>query len=135
MTSNPCYGYADEQPCQFYATCGDFCPAHDNMYAISICLSKNHSFFDEPKMYKLEYRYKLKYITSYKYMSRMYSMEKYIEKTLSRFKNFFDVVKIQRSFKRAMSNPEYRMCRNRLLTEFNEECSMHESSVKTQTLV
>jgi Leu/Phe-tRNA-protein transferase len=62
-------------------------------------------------------------------------MEKYIEKTLSRFKNFFDVVKIQRSFKRAMSNPEYRMCRNRLLTEFNEECSMHESSVKTQTLV
>ncbi len=114
----PCYGYADEQPCQFDATCGDFCPAHNNMYAMSICLSKKHPFFDEPKMYKLEYRYKLKYITSYRYMSQMYGIEKLIEKKLARFKHFFEAVKIQRTFKRAMSNPEYQMCRNRLNKEF-----------------
>ena len=117
----PCYGYADNQQCQFAALCGDFCPAHDNMYAISICLSKKHPFFDEPKMYKLEYRYKLKYITSYKYMSQMYTMEKCIENKLARFKHFFDAVKIQRVFKRAMSNPEYQMCRTRLLREFTSE--------------
>lgn len=119
----PCYGYADNQTCQFAATCGDFCPAHDNMYAISICLSKKHPFFDEPKMYKLEYRYKLKFITSYKYMSRMYEMEKCIEKKLARFKNYFDAVKIQRAFKRAISNPEYQMCKTRLLREFTTQLS------------
>jgi hypothetical protein len=117
----PCYGYADNETCQFDATRGDFCPAHDNMYAISICLSKNHPFFDEPKMYKLEYRYKLKYITSYRYMSRMYEMEKFIERKLARFKHFFEAVKIQRAFKRAMSNPAYQMCRTRLLREFNDD--------------
>jgi hypothetical protein len=116
----PCYGYADEQPCQFVATRGDFCPVHDSMYAISICLSKKHPFFDEPKVYKTEYRYKLQFITSYRYMSRMYEMEKYIENKLARFKHFFEAVKIQRAFKRAVSNPAYKMCRERLLREFSE---------------
>lgn len=115
----PCYGYADEQQCQFPATCGDFCYLHDSMYAISICLSKKHPFFDEPKVYKTEYRYKLQFITSYRYMSNMYDMEKFIEKKLARFRNFFEAVKIQRSFKRAMSDPSYRMCRDRLLREFS----------------
>lgn len=35
-----------------------------------------------------------------------------------RWTNFFEAVKIQRAFKRAMSNPEYQMCRNRLMREF-----------------
>ena len=117
----PCYGYANNQPCKFEATCGDFCPAHDNMYAISICLSKKHPFFDEPKVFKTEYRYKLQFICSYKYMSQMYTMEKYIEKKLARLSNFFEAVKIQRAFKRAISNPAYRMCRNRLVREFDEK--------------
>ena len=53
-------------------------------------------------------------------MSNMYTMEKLIEKKLERFKHFFDAVKIQRTFKRAMSNPNYKMCRNRLLNEFSQ---------------
>jgi hypothetical protein len=120
----PCYGYANEQPCQFDATRGDFCPAHDNMYAISICLSKKHPFFDKPKVFKLEYRYKLQFITSYRYMSQMYTMEKCIEQKLARFKHFFDAVKIQRAFKRAISDPNYQMCKARLLQEFTHlgEC-------------
>jgi hypothetical protein len=117
----PCYGYADNQPCEFEATRGDFCPAHDSMYAISICLSKKHPFFDKPKVYKTEYRYKLQFICSYRYMSQMYTMEKFIENKLARFKNYFDVVKIQRTFKRAISNPNYQMCRKRLLREFTTE--------------
>jgi hypothetical protein len=35
-----------------------------------------------------------------------------------RWRNFFEAVKIQRAFKRAVSNPEYEMCRKRLLREF-----------------
>jgi hypothetical protein len=122
----PCYGYADNQTCQFPATCGDFCPVHDRMYAISICLSKKHPFFDKPKMYKLEYRYKLQFITSYRYMSNMYTMEKLIEKKLARFKHFFDAVKIQRTFKKAISDPNYKMCRNRLFKEFEQEKNIHQ---------
>lgn len=116
----PCYGYADEQQCQFYAKEGiDFCPCHERMYLMSLSLKKPHEFFDEPKMYKLEYRYKLKYITSYRYFSQMYHMEKALECKLERFRNFFQTVLIQRCFKRAVSNPEYKMCRERLLREFN----------------
>ena len=118
----PCYGYADEQPCQFDATCGDFCPAHDTMYAISICLSKKHPFFDEPKVYKTEYRHKLRYITSCKHMANMYAMDKHIESKLARFKNYAYAQKIQRAFKRAVSNPEYTMCRSRLAREYNNLC-------------
>ncbi len=115
-----CYGYTDEQQCQFKTMKkSDFCPCHERMYVISLCLEKHHEFFDEPKIYKLEYRHKLKYITSYWYFSQMYHMEKHIEKVLNRFKHFFEAVRIQRCFKRAMSNPEYYMCRRRLLREFN----------------
>ncbi len=35
-----------------------------------------------------------------------------------RWNNFFEAVKIQRAFKRAMCNPEYQMCRRRLSCEF-----------------
>lgn len=116
----PCYGYSDEQQCQFSAKEGiDFCPCHEGMYLMSLSLKKPHEFFDVPKMYKLEYRYKLKYITSYRYFSQMYHMEKVLECKLARFRNFFQTVLIQRCFKRAMSNPEYKMCRERLLREFN----------------
>ena len=54
-------------------------------------------------------------------MANMYTMEKLIEKKLARFKHFFDAVKIQRTFKRAMSDPNYKMCKNRLFKEFEQE--------------
>jgi hypothetical protein len=57
----------------------------------------------------------------------MYEMEKLIERKLARFKHFFDAVKIQRAFKRAISDPEYRMCRNRLLREF--ECMSPQENI------
>lgn len=117
----PCYGYADEQPCQMHAEHGtDFCPCHGSMYRMSIVLQKPHEFFVEPKMYKMKYRYKLKYITSYKYFAPMYKMEKYIENKLVRFRNFFEATCIQRCFKRAISNPEFKMCRNRLMREYKD---------------
>lgn len=122
----PCYGYADEQTCQFVCEegDGDFCPGHKRMYEMSKVLMKHSDFFKEPKMYKLEYRYKLRYITDYRYMSQMYDMEKYIEKKLSRFRHFFETVKIQRCFRRAVSNPSYKMCRDRLRREFTDlDCS------------
>lgn len=117
----PCYGYADEQPCQFLNNNnGDFCPCHERMYYMSLSLKKHDQFFDEPKMYKLEYRYKLRYITSYRYFSQMYHMEKEIENKLNRYRHFFEATLIQRCFKRAMSDPAYKMCRERLLREFEK---------------
>jgi hypothetical protein len=118
----PCYGYTNEQQCQFLPDNQgtDFCPCHERMYFMSIALKKPDDFFNEPKMYKLEYRYKLRYITSYRYFSQMYHMEKFIEKKLERFKHFFETTLIQRCFKRAISNPSYNMCRSRLLREFND---------------
>lgn len=125
-----CYGYTDEQQCQFKTDGEDFCPCHKVMYAMSLTLQKPHDFFKEPKMYKLEYRYKLKYVTSYLYFASMYHMEKHIEKKLGRFKNFFQAVLIQRCFKRAMSDPRYIMCRNRLRKEF---FSLQEGNGKRET--
>lgn len=114
-----CYGYTDEQTCQIKAIDNsDFCHAHQIMYNMSLALQKHHDFFEEPKMYKLEYRYKLRYITDYRYMSHMYNMEKIIENKLKRFKHFFEAVTIQRCFKRATSDPNYKMCRDRLINEF-----------------
>jgi len=114
-----CYGYYDEQPCKFHAVPDtDFCPCHTAMYNMSLVLQKPHQFFDEPKVYKTEYRYKLRYITSYKYFALVYKMEKFIEAKLNRLKHFFEATLIQRCFKRAMSNPEYKMCRERLLREY-----------------
>jgi hypothetical protein len=121
MSHRPCYGYADEQQCQMHAEHGtDFCPCHASMYRMSIVLQKPHDFFMEPKMYKMEYRYKLKYITSYTYFAQMYKMEKYIENKLARFAHFFEAACIQRCFKRAISNPEFKMCRNRLMREYKD---------------
>ena len=115
-----CYGYADEQTCQFLTDEDDFCPCHRRMYEMSKALAPNnkHEFFNEPKMHKLEYRHKLRYMTDYRYMSQMYEMEKKIEKTLGRFRHFFRVVCIQRCFKRAVSSPEYLMCRRRIASEW-----------------
>ncbi len=45
-------------------------------------------------------------------------MEKHIEKKLARYRHFFEAVCIQRCFRRAMSDPGYKMCRKRLLKEF-----------------
>jgi hypothetical protein len=87
---------------------------------MSLVLQKPHDFFKIPKIYKLEYRYKLRYVTSYKYFSQMYDMEKFIEKKLERFRHFFETTLIQRCFKRAMSDPAYKMCRSRLMDEFSK---------------
>lgn len=124
-----CYGYSDEQQCQFKAKDGlDFCPCHEVMYNISLVLQKPHAFFEEPKMYKLEYRHKLRYITSYKYFANMYAMEKVIEKKLARFKHFFQAACIQRCFKRAMSDPNYKMCKDRLNREFYSLVNLNASA-------
>ncbi len=114
-----CYGFTDNQPCKFTVLKDeDFCPLHDAMFSISTILKQPHAFLSEPKVFKTEYRYKLKYVTNYRYMSQMYEMEKYIEKKLARFKHFFEATLIQRCFRRAISNPQYELCRNRLLKEY-----------------
>ncbi len=122
----PCYGYwYDDEPCQSETTGpnSDFCDAHEHTYKISLLLEKfapPEKFFQEPKMYKLEPKHKLPWIHSSYYFTKMYAMEKHIEKKLARFEHFFEAVLIQRCFKRAMSDPNYKMCRGRITREF--EC-------------
>ncbi len=116
----PCYGYWYDGPCQSETTgpYSDFCDAHEHTYKISLLLAKPHKFFQEPKVYKLEPEHKLPWIHSSYYFTKMYAMEKHIEKKLARFEHFFEAVLIQRCFRRAMSNPNYRMCRERLMREY-----------------
>ncbi len=40
---------------------------------------------------------------------------------MKRFEHFFDVIKIQRAWRRCISDPNYNVCRKRLLREFCEE--------------
>lgn len=123
----PCIGYANQTNCMF-DTEDDLCHVHRCMYNISKTVSKHHVFFLEPKVYKLEYRYSLKYMTDYKYMSQMYDMYTYIHNKLKRFKHFFETIMIQRCFKRAISNPVYKMCRDRLYREYLYELSSNNVS-------
>lgn len=50
----------------------------------------------------------------------VYHMVKRIEKKLKRFDMYWAASRIQRYYKRAISDPSYKMCRERLLREFGD---------------
>lgn len=53
----------------------------------------------------------------------VYHMVKRVEKKLQRFDRYWAAYRIQRAFKRSISDPNYKMCRDRLMREFQEELS------------
>lgn len=50
----------------------------------------------------------------------VYHMVKRIEKKLERFDRYWAASRIQRTFRKVMSDPSYKMCRERLTREFGE---------------
>lgn len=66
--------------------------------------------------------YQNKLIPGYSYTwIFVYHMIKRIESKLQRFESYIQATKIQRAWKRCITNPEYTMCKDRLKREFCEQ--------------
>jgi hypothetical protein len=73
------------------------------------------------------YRENTKYFNGWKFMLQpdtgyqwifVYYMVKRIEQKIKRFENYTPAYKIQRAWRRCVSNPWYKVCKDRLLKEF-----------------
>jgi len=64
-----------------------------------------------------EIRYKTKNITEYE---RMTAEELILELKKIQFVKKMSAIQIQRAFKNAISNPQYKMCKQRLMREYQE---------------
>ncbi len=116
----------------------DFCGAHNMCYNIRARNIKevdgrmayvapgsgrvimDDTWFRKNERYFRGYQSKLMPGNSYTWIF-VYHMVKRIEKRLKRFENYWAAHRIQRAWRRAISNPEYKACRNRLTKELSSE--------------
>lgn len=77
------------------------------------------TWFRKNERYFRGYESKLMPGNSYTWIF-VYHMVKRIEKRLKRFENYIPATKLQRAWRRCVSDPNYKMCRNRLAKEYSE---------------
>lgn len=77
------------------------------------------TWFRKNERYFNGYQSKLMPGNSYTWIF-VYYMVKRIEKRLKRFENYWAAHRIQRSWRRCISDPSYKVCRRRLIREFHE---------------